>query len=134
MEAGPSPSNCSTVGGAPWVSTTPTPLPPRASSSVLSKASLGAVQLADPLGEDTLQRCRRVLGLDDPITLQTASALARSLVALDDREPARALSEDTLQRCRRVLGPDHAATLTAAPTLILALIRLGEFEPARALG
>src|SRR4051812_48175087 len=32
-----------------------------ASILIRAKASLGAVQLADPLGKDTLQRCRRVL-------------------------------------------------------------------------
>ncbi len=86
------------------------------------------------LGEDTLQRCRRVLGPDDTRTLWLATDLTLARVSVGEAEAARALGEDTLQRCRRVLGPDHARTLWAATGLILALVQLGEAKPARALG
>jgi hypothetical protein len=82
------------------------------------------------LGEDTLQRCRRVFGADDPITLSTATALTAALLLLGETKSAQALAEDTLQRSRRSLGPDHATTLFAAATLTLALFVVGEEERA----
>ena len=82
---------------------------------------MGEAEPARALGEDTLQRCRRVLGPDHPITLWAAGALTGALHRLGEAEPARALGEDTLQRCRRVLGPDHPTTLLAAATLTVAL-------------
>jgi hypothetical protein len=68
------------------------------------------------LGQDTLQRCRRVLGPDHPATLLAAAALPLALVQLGDAEEARALAEDTLQRCQRVYGPDHPTTLYLTQT------------------
>jgi len=66
------------------------------------------------LGEDTLLRCRRVLGSDHLTTLVTAALLTQALVLGAAMEAARALGEDTLQRCRRILGTDHPITLMAA--------------------
>ncbi len=56
------------------------------------------------LGQETLERCRRVLGFDHLITLWASAALPHASVHLGEAEPARALGEDTLQRCRRALG------------------------------
>jgi tetratricopeptide repeat protein len=68
------------------------------------------VEPARALGEDTLQRCRRTLGPDHPITLWAAAALTLALVQLGQAESARALGEDTLQRSRRVLSRDNPIT------------------------
>src|SRR3954449_4134436 len=46
------------------------------------------------LGEDTLARCRRVLGPDHPTTLNAATGLTLALVQLGETEPARTLGED----------------------------------------
>jgi hypothetical protein len=89
---------------------------------------------ARALGEDTLQRSRRVLGPDHWFTLGAATGLALGLAQLGEAEPARALGEDTLRRGRRVFGPDHATTLLAAAALTSALVQLGEAVQARALG
>jgi len=70
----------------------------------------GESEPARALGQDTLQRCRRVLGPDHPITLLAAGALTAALRRLGEVEPARGLGENTLRRCRRVLGPDHPTT------------------------
>jgi hypothetical protein len=82
-------------------------------------------ELARALGEDTLERCRRVFGLDYPTTLLAAAALTLTLVRLGEAEPARALAADTLQRCRRMLGPDHPVTLYLTQDVGIAHLRLG---------
>jgi hypothetical protein len=72
---------------------------------------LGQYQQARQLGEDTLTRCRRVLGDDHPDTLRSAFILATTLQGLGQYQQARQLGEDTLVRWRRVLGDDHPDTL-----------------------
>jgi hypothetical protein len=94
----------------------------------------GAVEAARSLGEDTLQRCHRVLGPDHVITLLTAAALTAALAPLGEVEPARTLGEDTLQRCHRLLGPDQVITLVTAAALTSARAATGLAEAARALG
>jgi hypothetical protein len=49
---------------------------------------LGQVAAARTLNEDTLKRCRRVLGPDHPDTLGTANNLALDLYALGQIEAA----------------------------------------------
>ena len=73
-------------------------------------SQLDEPELARALGEDTLQRCRRVLGPDHLITLTAAATLTFTLAQLGEAEAARTLAEDTLQRCHRVLGPGHRIT------------------------
>jgi hypothetical protein len=55
---------------------------------------MGEAEIGRALGEDTLQRCRRVLGPDHPLTVWTEGALT---VALPPLGEARALGEETLQ-------------------------------------
>jgi hypothetical protein len=95
---------------------------------------LGEAEAARALGQDTLERARRVLGSDHPSTVTAAAALTVALAWLGEAETARALGQDTLQRARRVLGSDHPSTVTAAAALTVALAWLGEAETARALG
>jgi Tetratricopeptide repeat len=71
---------------------------------------VGEAKRVRALGQDTLRRCRRVIGPDRSTTLLTATALTLALTQLGEAEPARALGEDTLQRGRRTLGPDHLIT------------------------
>jgi hypothetical protein len=71
---------------------------------------LGEVRAARELAEDTLARCRRVLGDDHAVTLNSAVALAGALLMLGEVQAARELATDTLARCRRVLGNDHPTT------------------------
>jgi hypothetical protein len=107
-----------------------------AGSRILSIALnvLGEAEPARDMGEDTLRRCRRVLGPDHPTTLWAAAVQTLALVSLGEAEQARTLGEDTMQRSRRTRGPDHATTLTAAAALTRALNQLGEAGLARALG
>jgi hypothetical protein len=71
-------------------------------------------EAARALGEDTLQRCRRVLGPDHPITLWAAAALTTALGLLGEAKLARDLGQDMLRRSRQRLGPDHPITLYLA--------------------
>jgi hypothetical protein len=81
-----------------------------ATSLTRALVRLGAVEPACALGEDTLRRCRRVLGPDHPATLWAAAVLTLALRWLGKAEPARTLGQDTLRRCRRVFGPEHPIT------------------------
>jgi hypothetical protein len=71
----------------------------------LALVGLDEAEAARALGEDTLQRSRRVLGSDHLLSLWAAVALTVALNRLGEGESARALGEDTLRRSRRVLGP-----------------------------
>jgi len=75
---------------------------------------MGRYRQALELDEDTLARCRRVLGEDHPDTLNCADSLAADLWSLGKYGAARDLDEDTLARRRRVLGEDHPDTLYSA--------------------
>ena len=81
---------------------------------MLDLVQLGRAEPARALGEDTLQRSRRVLGPDHSITLGAAAVLTGVLAGLSEVEGARALGQDTLPRCLRTLGPDHLITRSLA--------------------
>jgi hypothetical protein len=51
---------------------------------------VGEEQRARTLGQETLKRCRRVLGTDHPITLRAASVLMQALNEPAEVEPTRA--------------------------------------------
>ena len=76
------------------------------------------------LGEDTLNRCRRVFDTDHATTLAAAAGLTLSASRLGEAELARALGQDTLQCCRRVLGPDHPTMLYLTQPAGIAHLRL----------
>ena len=89
------------------------------------------------LGEDTLQRCRRVFGPDHLITL-AAAGLTVALAELGEFEAARTLGHDTLGRCRRWVGPGHPITLYLAQVagigcgacFTVALVKVGQAKSA----
>ena len=94
---------------------------------------MGQYEQARQLQQDTLTRCRRVLGEDHPRTLVSASRLALDLHALGQYEQARQLQQDTLTRRRRVLGDDHPRTLASASNLAADLRALGRDDEANQL-
>ena len=71
---------------------------------------------ARALAEDTLARCRRVLGEDHPETLNAATNLAADLRTLGEARAARELDEDTLTRRRRVLAKTTSTPWRPPPT------------------
>ena len=74
---------------------------------------------ARDLGQDTLDRMRRVLGDDHPSTLMCANNLSLDLRANGDIQAARDLDQDTLDRMRRMRyrcgGGSLRAPLTCSP-------------------
>ena len=122
----------SPAAGGSSATTTPTPSP-RPATSPATCTRWASTSRPATLDEDTLTRCRRVLGDDHPDTLTSASNLARDLHALGEHQQARDLDEDTLTRRRRVLGDDHPDTLISASNLARDLRALGEHQQAQAL-
>jgi hypothetical protein len=59
---------------------------------------LGEAQAARELAADTLARCRRVLGDDNPVTLYSAAVLAIALAVLGEAQAAQELAADTLAK------------------------------------
>jgi len=68
---------------------------------------MGEAEQARALGQDTLERCRRVFGPDHLATLHSAAGLTVALGLLGEAEQARALGQDT---------PWSAARACSAPT------------------
>jgi hypothetical protein len=95
--------------------------------------SVGRVDEAQALAQDTLDRNRRLRGGDDPATLHAANNLVSSLWKPEDHHSAGKLAEDTLERCRRTLGEDDPLTLATAGNLAVLLSKLGQHRQAREL-
>ncbi|SEK95832.1 FxSxx-COOH system tetratricopeptide repeat protein [Streptacidiphilus jiangxiensis] len=94
----------------------------------------GSHTRARTLGQDTLERRRRVLGESHPDTLGSASNLTNWLAASGDESEAFALERDTFERARRAFGEDHPATLNSAANLTLRFAALGDLGSAAGLG
>ena len=94
----------------------------------------GETQASRLTAEELLQRWRKVLGTEHPITLDLASMLTSMLAWLGEADVACELGQDTLEKCRRTLGPDHPTTLNAATYLTSALAWRGDGEQAAGLG
>jgi hypothetical protein len=73
----------------------------------------GDHQSAVILDRKLLNRDRRALGEDHPVTLTTANSLALGLSGLGEMGEARKFNEDTHARRRRVLGDNHFQTLVS---------------------
>ena len=118
----------------------------RSGTSVAAAVSIHALVTAEQayiLGQDTLQRCRRVLGLDHPTTLWTAGNLIIPSGFVGDAKLAHALGQDMLQRCRgtghaaalpRGFRSDHWCALWVAACVLGGAVGWGEGIAARALG
>ena len=83
---------------------------------------------------EALERSRRVLGNDDPRTLNSASVLALALGEEGSYAEAEALIRETIGRSARVLGENHWNTLDTRLTLAAVLYYSGRVEEAIALG
>ena len=72
--------------------------------------SLGRFDRELEMGEDILERSRRVLGEDDPATLAAGNNLAGTLRLVGKFFDARDLDEDVWRRKKIVLGEEHIDT------------------------
>jgi tetratricopeptide (TPR) repeat protein len=95
--------------------------------------SRGQYQLARELHEQALAGRRRVLGNDQPNTLNSMNNLAVDRRALGDLKGARDLLEQALAACRRVLGDNHPETLFSMNNLALTRHALRDLPGARDL-
>jgi tetratricopeptide (TPR) repeat protein len=89
---------------------------------------------ARDIGQDVLERTRRVMGVDHPAALSSATNLAQILTELGEYTAACEIGQDTVERFRRVVGPDHLYTLGASDNLVSGLYKLGDYKAARELG
>jgi tetratricopeptide (TPR) repeat protein len=85
---------------------------------------MGRYVEARDLEEDTLNRLRRILGDNDPNTLNSANNLS----ALGEKPAARDLEQDTLARRRRILGDDHPDIPRSERNLAIYQRQLGEAD------
>ncbi|MCZ6689822.1 MAG: tetratricopeptide repeat protein [Planctomycetota bacterium] len=95
--------------------------------------SLGLYDAAEPHFRSALDIVRRVLGEDDPETLNALNNLA---VLEEDRgrlQDGEKLYRQVLEARRRLQGEDHRDTLTAMNNLALTLVTLGNLDEAEKL-
>nr|WP_306814264.1 tetratricopeptide repeat protein [Actinomyces bowdenii] len=92
--------------------------------------SVGDLERAIPLYEQTLADCERVLGADHPSTLTSRNNLAYAYGSVGDLERAIPLYEQTLADCERVLGPNHPTTIAVRKNLERAQHADGDEPPA----
>lgn len=93
---------------------------------------LGELQTAEAHQRAAVEINRRVLGDDDPATLDSIDALAVTLQDLGQYDEAESLLREALSGMRRVLGPDDQRTLVTIGNLgqvIAETGRLAEAEP-----
>jgi len=72
---------------------------------------LGLFEAALPLQRSALEARRRVLGEDDPLTLQSLSGLGVLHYLSGGLEEGERLVLEALEKQRRILGPDHADSI-----------------------
>ncbi len=94
---------------------------------------LGLYAQAQPLLERSLEIRRRVLGAENPETLDSMNDLAGTLWREGRFAEAAKLSRETLETSRRVLGPDQHETLKAMNILAVDLDEWGRYAEAEKL-
>jgi serine/threonine protein kinase len=95
--------------------------------------SLGDYPLMQHNLERTVEIRRRLLGAENPGTLEAQDHLAGALLLQGRVAEAESLARHTLAEQRRVLGPDHPDTLESMETLGDVLIWAGKMPEAEAI-
>ncbi len=98
-----------------------------------SYTDLGVYPEARKQLERALELQRKVLGPEDPKTIQTLHALSRTTLYQGKQADAESLSSQALQISRRTLGPQHPTTLMAMTGLANAYTIQGKNAQAEAL-
>jgi tetratricopeptide (TPR) repeat protein len=93
---------------------------------------LGLYEAAMPLQTRALETRRRVLGDDDPATLESITQMATLLDSQSRFDEALRFFSEVLDRRRRLLGDDDPLTLGAINNLGLLLQRQGKLDEAEA--
>jgi eukaryotic-like serine/threonine-protein kinase len=95
--------------------------------------SLGLYPRAELLEQRSMEIRKRVLGLEHPDTLMSASAWARALYREGHYPEAEKLFRETLERRKRVLGPENRDTLESASNLAGVVVDEGRYSEAEKL-
>jgi eukaryotic-like serine/threonine-protein kinase len=95
--------------------------------------NLGLFSRAESLLRQVAQIRTRLLGLDDPGTLQAMHALAVNLYEQGRYADTEKLLGQTIEIERRVMGPEQTTTLSSMNTLANAFIADGRYAEAEAL-
>jgi eukaryotic-like serine/threonine-protein kinase len=95
--------------------------------------NLGLFSRAESLLRQAAQIRTRLLGPDDPVTLQSMHALAVNLYEQGRYADTEKLLGQTIEIERRVLGPEHPTTLSSMNTLANAFTADGRYAKAEAL-
>jgi tetratricopeptide (TPR) repeat protein len=98
-----------------------------------SYTDLGVYPEARKQLERALELQRRVLGPDNPKTINTMQVLGRTALYQGKHADAEALSIRTLEIGRRALGPEHPTTLTTMTGLANVYYIQGKYAQAEAL-
>jgi eukaryotic-like serine/threonine-protein kinase len=88
---------------------------------------------AEPITRSNLASCRRLLGLDDEVTLDGAERLGLLLWHLKKLDEAESVLRRNVDDRRRVLKPDHADTLRSVYQLSRLLRERGKYAEANLL-
>eukprot|EP00035_Acanthoeca_spectabilis_P029983 m.475891 g.475891 ORF g.475891 m.475891 type:complete len:124 (+) comp39308_c0_seq1:532-903(+) len=92
---------------------------------------MGEYDKAKTLNQDAFETKKRVLGVDNPSTLESGICLAISMLSMSELDTAERLTREILAAHTRVLGVDHRDTLSTQATL--ADILLKRCEPKQCL-
>ena len=96
--------------------------------------NLGLYPQAQSLFTDAIDIRRRVLGRENPETLQSMSRLSGALREQGHYPEAEKLQRETLDIQRRILGPEHPDTLASISQLAAILYFEGRYSEAEKLG
>ncbi len=94
---------------------------------------LGLYQQAESLFRRSFESHKRLLGDDDPGTVQSMNDLANALSALGAREEVKRLDLQILAIRKRIFGPTHPETLKAMNNLAVDLVKTGQYREAAQL-
>jgi tetratricopeptide (TPR) repeat protein len=95
--------------------------------------SQGKLVEAAALGEEVLEKNRRILGEQHPDTLSTVHNLASTYWSQEKLVEAAALGEEVLEKRRKILGEEHPDTLTTMHNLAGVYQLQGKSEEANRL-
>jgi len=94
---------------------------------------MGLIPQAQQQAERALELRQRLLGEQDPSTLETEEELGSSYGVQGKYDEAESLLRKVLEGRRRVLGPEHVDTLSSMNELALLLQLRGKYVPAEQL-
>ena len=94
---------------------------------------MGEYAKAEPLYQEALQICQKVLGPENPYTATSLNNLALLYQAMGEYAKAEPLYQEALRIRQKVLGPEHPDTATSLNNLAVLYWVMGEYAKAEPL-